>query len=72
MTKIFGAIALVGAVVALIWHDQAVVNGLGKAVFGVFFILVFIVKLANFWTAEKEETTHDHGGLMGKGGHAQH
>ena len=73
MTKIFGVIALVGAVVALIWHDHAVINGLGKAIFGVCFILVFLVKLSIFWDTEKPETTQDHGGLMGKGGgHAHH
>jgi hypothetical protein len=72
MTKIFGAIAILGAVVALIWHNNAVMTGLGKAIFGVFFILVFLLKLADFWGNEKPEATHDHGGLMGKGGHGHH
>ena len=72
MIKIFGAIALLGAVVAAIWHNDAVISGLGKAIFGVFFILVFLVKLGTFWETEKPETTHDHGGLMGKGGHGHH
>jgi hypothetical protein len=69
MTKIFGVIAIVGAVVALAMHDNPIATGLGKAIFGVFFILVFLSKLGDFWTAEKPETTHDHGGLVGKGGH---
>lgn len=69
MTKIFGAIALIGAVVAVVMHNNPVMTGLGKAIFGVFFILVFLVKLADYWTTERPETTHDHGGLMGKGGH---
>ncbi|HEY6229090.1 MAG TPA: hypothetical protein VI282_18370 [Verrucomicrobiae bacterium] len=69
MTKIFGAIAILGAVVAAIWHTNPVITGLGKAFFGVFFIMVFLAKLGDFWTTEKPETTHDHGGLMGKGGH---
>jgi hypothetical protein len=69
MTKIFGAIALLGIVIAVLGHNNAVVTGLGKAIFGVFFILVFLLKLADFWSAERPETTHDHGGLMGKGGH---
>ena len=72
MTKIFGAIAILGAVVAAIWHNNPVITGLGKAFFGVFFILVFLGKLGDFWTTEKPETTHDHGGLMGKGGHSHH
>jgi hypothetical protein len=73
MTKIFGAIAIIGAVVAAVWHDNPVITGLGKAFFGVFFILVFLGKLGDFWTNEKPETTHDHGGLMGKGGgHGHH
>jgi hypothetical protein len=72
MTKIFGAIALIGLAVALIWHSNPVVSGSGKAVFGVFFILVFLVKLADYWSTERPETTHDHGGLMGKGGHGHH
>jgi hypothetical protein len=38
----------------------------------VFFILFFLAKLFGFWGAEKPETTHDHGGLMGKGGHGHH
>jgi hypothetical protein len=70
MTKIFGAIAILGAVVAFAGHNNPVINGLGIAFFGVFFILVFLTKLGNFWTTEKPETTHDHGGLMGKGGHS--
>lgn len=72
MTKIFGAIALLGLVVAVIFHNNAVVTGFGKAIFGVFFILVFLVKLADAWTNEKPESTHDHGGLMDKGGHGHH
>jgi hypothetical protein len=72
MTKIFGVIAVIGLAIALIAHDNAVVTGLGKAIFGVFFILVFLSKLGDFWTQEKPETTHDHGGLMGKGGHGHH
>ena len=73
MTKIFGAIAILGAIVAAIWHDNAIITGAGKAIFGVFFILVFLGKLGDFWTTEKPETTHDHGGLMGKGGgHGHH
>jgi hypothetical protein len=72
MTKIFGAIAILGAVVALLFHNNAVISGLGKAIFGVFFIMVFLVKLGGFWDTEKPETTHDHGGLMGKGGHGDH
>ena len=69
MTKIFGLIALIGAVVAAIGHNNPIVTGSGKAIFGVFFIMVFLAKLGDFWTAEKPESTHDHGGLMGKGGH---
>lgn len=69
MSKIFGAIAILGAIVAIVGHNSPVVTGVGKAIFGVFFILVFIVKLADYWVNEKPETTHDHGGLMGKGGH---
>jgi hypothetical protein len=69
MTKIFGAIALVGIVVALLGHNNAVITGAGKAIFGVFFIMVFLAKLGDFWTTEKPESTHDHGGLMDKGGH---
>jgi hypothetical protein len=69
MTKIFGAIALLGAVTAFVGHNNPVASGAGKAFFGVFFILVFMVKLADYWSAERPETTHDHGGLMGKGGH---
>jgi len=72
MTKIFGAIAILGLAVAIIAHDNAVVTGVGKAIFGVFFILVFLAKLGDFWVQEKPETTHDHGGLMGKGGHGHH
>jgi hypothetical protein len=73
MTKIFGAIAILGAIIAAVGHNNPVVTGLGKAIFGVFFIMAFLVKLAEFWTAEKPETTHDHGGLMGKGGgHGHH
>lgn len=72
MTKIFGAIAFIGLVVALMWHHNPVVTGLGKAVFGVFFIMAFLVKLGDFWTTERPETTHDHGGLMGKGGSGHH
>lgn len=72
MTKIFGAIAILGAVVAILFHNNAIMTGLGKAIFGVFFILVFLVKLGGFWSEEKPETTHDHGGLMGKGGHGHH
>jgi hypothetical protein len=73
MTKIFGAIAILSAVVAAIWHNDPVISGLAKAIFGVFFILVFLLKLADFWTNEKPESTHDHGGLMGKGGgHGHH
>jgi hypothetical protein len=68
MTKIFGLIALAGLVVGII-GGHSVPGGLGKAVFGVFFILVFLAKLGDFWSAERPETTHDHGGLMGKGGH---
>ena len=68
MTKIFGAIAILGVVIAAIFHNDPVISGLGKAIFGVFFILVFLTKLAAFWVEEKPETTHDHGGLMGKGG----
>ena len=68
MTKIFGAIAILGLVLAIVFHNNAVLNGVGKAFFGTFFILVFLVKLASYWTEEKPETTHDHGGLMGKGG----
>ncbi|HUS34037.1 MAG TPA: hypothetical protein VM680_01675 [Verrucomicrobiae bacterium] len=72
MTKIFGAIAILGAVVALLFHNNAVISGLGKAIFGVFVIMVFLVKLGAFWDTEKPETTHDHGGLMGKGGPGHH
>jgi len=68
MTKIFAAIALVGLVVGFA-VDHSVVAGVGKAFFGTFFIATFLVKLGDFWNAEKPETTHDHGGLMGKGGH---
>lgn len=71
MTKIFWLIAFAGVLAAL-FGPNAVVVGLGKAIFGVFFIMVFLVKLANYWTEEKPETTHDHGGLMGKGGHGHH
>ena len=72
MTKIFGAIALLGVVIAILGHNSAVITGLGKAIFGVFFILVFLVKLGDFWNTERPESTHDHGGLMGKGGHGHH
>jgi len=72
MTKIFSGIAILGIVIALVGHSNPVVTGLGKAIFGVFFILAFLVKLAEYWTAERPETTHDHGGLMGKGGHGHH
>jgi hypothetical protein len=72
MTQIFGAIAILGAVIAVIGHNNPVITGMGKAIFGVFFIMVFLVKLGGFWSAERPETTHDHGGLMGKGGHGHH
>lgn len=72
MTKIFGAIAILGAVVAILFHNNAIMTGVGKAIFGVFFIMVFLVKLGSFWDTEKPETTHDHGGLMGKDGHGDH
>jgi hypothetical protein len=72
MTKLFGLIALIGAVVAAIGHNNPVITGMGKAIFGVFFIMVFLAKLGDFWTTEKPEDTHDHGGLMGKGGPSHH
>jgi hypothetical protein len=74
MIKIFGAISLLGLVVALVGHNNAVVSGSGKAIFGVFFILVCMTKLADYFSSERPETTHDHGGLMGKGGqgHGHH
>jgi hypothetical protein len=72
MTKIFGAIAIIGLVLAIVAHSNPVLTGVGKAIFGVFFILVFLSKLGDYWIEEKPETTHDHGGLMGKGGHGHH
>jgi hypothetical protein len=72
MTKLFGLIAIIGLVTAIIGRDNPVITGLGKAIFGVFFIMVFLAKLGDFWTTEKPEDTHDHGGLTGKGGHSHH
>jgi hypothetical protein len=69
MTKIFAAIAILGAAMGWFFASNPVLSGLGKALFGTFFIMVFLVKLAAFWSKERPETTHDHGGLMGKGGH---
>ena len=69
MIKIYGALAILGALLAIVAHNNPVLTGLGKALFGVFFIMAFLTKLGNFWNHEKPETTHDHGGLMGKGGH---
>jgi len=71
MTKIFGLIAIIGAIIGAV-STSAVVVGMGKAIFGVFFILVFLIKLADYLSAERPESTHDHGGLMGKGGHGHH
>lgn len=71
MTKIFGAIAIIGLIVGFsASHPVAV--GLGKAMFGVFFIVVYLSFMFRFLTNERPETTHDHGGLMGKGGHGHH
>ena len=72
MSKIFLAVAIVGLVIGFVFHKHPVIDGLGKAVFGVFFILFFLAKLFGFWGGEKPETTHGHGGLMGKGGHGHH
>lgn len=68
MTKIFSAIAIIGLVVGLV-SSHPIIMGVGKAIFGVFFILAYLVKMFAWVEAEKPETTHDHGGLMGKGGH---
>jgi len=72
MTKIFGLLTIVAGAVAFFAEDR-VIDGIAKAFAGVFFIMVFMVKLADYWTTERPETTHDHGGLMGKGGgHGHH
>jgi len=42
MAKICLGIALVSLVVGLVVHTNEIVEGLGKALFGVFFILFFI------------------------------
>ena len=72
MRNIFLAIAVAGLAIGFIFHKVPVVDGAGKAVFGVFFILYFLSKLFEFLSSERPETTHDHGGLMGKGGHGHH
>ena len=74
MTKIFMGIAVLGVIVAAVWHNNPVITGAGKAIFGVFFIMAYLVKLGDYLNNERPETTHDHGGLMGKGGqgHGHH
>ncbi len=42
MGKLFLAVAIVSLVVGLTGHSHAIVNGIGKALFGVFLILFFI------------------------------
>jgi uncharacterized membrane protein YfcA len=68
MTKIATIIAVIGLAVG-IFASNHVINGTGKAIFGVFFIVAFVNRMLGALNQERPETTHDHGGLMGKGGH---
>lgn len=47
-STVFLAAAILSVLVALIWHSHAITNGLGKAMFGVFFILYLIGRLFAF------------------------
>lgn len=47
-STLFLAAAILSVLVALIWHSHAITNGLGKAMFGVFFILYLIGRLFAF------------------------
>ncbi len=68
MTKIATIICLIALAVGFLSSNH-VINGTGKAIAGVCFIVIFVNKMLGALNKERPETTHDHGGLMGKGGH---
>lgn len=58
MKNIFGIIALAGLAVGLVFHNNAMVSGIGKALAGVFFILWYIWLLFGKEPVEKSGSGH--------------